>query len=399
MIKLFRQLPRYFLHGLWALPVVFLIRVLRPIKFIRVGVIQSSRVGHFAADVGQRKARDQIRVDEDSVDWYYLQDQGRSSNTFWRKVVHRWFNVNQLVRYVYIWNQVIPFGKAHQIKLHNNKSRDLGGYLEKAQLALPTSSDEEQLVITWMQQFGWEVGDPFVCLMVRDSKYLCSEFPDQRWTYHSYRDSDIQTYIEAVDYLISEDVFVFRMGKQMASPMNFNNPKFIDYAFRKDKSDFLDVWLFANCDLCITTGCGPDMFSDVFRRPILALNFLPLQNLWSWSNALHYPKTLRWQKSQRLLSSTEYLTHAYYASEEYCRAGIDIQDLTEAQISEAVREAWERVKGSWASNCHDLELQQEFKNVFISHPDFDRYHGFIHSEARPASAFLNFLEQLKTQDP
>ena len=76
MIKLFRQLPRYFLHGLWALPVVFLIRVLRPIKFIRVGVIQSSRVGHFAADVGQRKARDQIRVDEDSVDWYYLQDQG-----------------------------------------------------------------------------------------------------------------------------------------------------------------------------------------------------------------------------------------------------------------------------------------------------------------------------------
>ena len=99
------------------------------------------------------------------------------------------------------------------------------------------------------------------------------------------------------------------------------------------------MWFFANCDLCITTGCGPDMFSDVFRRPILALNFLPLQNLWSWSNALHYPKTLRWQKSQRLLSSNEYLTHAYYASEEYCCAGIDIQDLTEAQIFEAVREA------------------------------------------------------------
>ena len=70
----------------------------------------------------------------------------------------------------YIWNQVIPFGKAHQINLHNNKSRDSGGYLEKAQLALPTSSDEEQLVITWMQQFGWEVGDPFVCLMVQDAK-------------------------------------------------------------------------------------------------------------------------------------------------------------------------------------------------------------------------------------
>ena len=72
-----------------------------------------------------------------------------------------------------------------------------------------------------------------------------------------------------------EDVFVSGMGKQMASPMNFNNPKFIDYAFRKDKSDFFGCVAFANCDLCITTGCGPDMFSDVFRRPILALNFSP----------------------------------------------------------------------------------------------------------------------------
>ena len=131
----------------------------------------------------------------------------------------------------------------------------------------------------------------------------------------------------------------------------------------------------------------------------MALNFLPLQNLWSWSNALHYPKTLRWQKSQRLLSSYEYLTHAYYSTEQYCLAGIDIQDLTEAQIFEAVREAWERVKGSWIPNYNDLELEREFKNVLISHPDFERYHGFLHPETRLASAFLNFLRQLNTENP
>ena len=394
-----RQLPRYLLHGLWALPVVFAIRALRPFRLIRFGVIQCSRVGHFAADVGQRKARDQVRIDRDCVDWYYFQDEGRGSNAFWRKVAHRWFKVNGLVRYIYTWNQIFPFGDVHKINIKNNRSRDLGGYLEKAQLTLPTTSDEEQLATAWMQQFGWVVGDPFVCVMVRDSEYLCSEFPEQSWTYHSYRDSDIHTYIKAIDYLTSQNVFVFRMGKQMANPMNFKNPKFIDYAFRKDKSDFLDVWLFSNCDLCITTGCGPDMFSDVFRRPILALNFLPLQNLWSWSNALHYPKILRWQKSQRLLSSYEYLTHAYYSTEQYCLAGIDIQDLTEAQIFEAVREAWERVTGSWIPNYNDLELEREFKNVLISHPDFERYHGFLHPETRLASAFLNFLRQLNTENP
>ena len=49
-IKLLRQLLLLLLHGVWAGPAVFAIRVLRPIKLIRVGVIQSSRIGHFAAD-------------------------------------------------------------------------------------------------------------------------------------------------------------------------------------------------------------------------------------------------------------------------------------------------------------------------------------------------------------
>ena len=395
-INLLRQLVLLLLHGSWAVPVVFAIRALRPIKLIRVGIIQSSRIGHFAADVGQRKARDQIMTEQASVDWYYLQHHGHnSSNAFLIKVVHRWFKINPLVRYVYIWNQIVPFGNAHQIYT-DHRSRDLGGYLEKAQLTLPTTVEEEQSAINWMQQFGWKVGDPFVCLMVRDSEYLRSEFPDKNWTYHSYRDSDIQTYTKAVDYLISRGVFVFRMGKQMANLMNFDDPKYIDYAFRKDKSDLLDVWLFANCDLCITTGCGPDMLSDVFRRPILALNFLPLQNLWSWSSALHYPKTLRWKKSRRLLSLHEYLTYAYYTSEQYFCMDIEIIDLTETQILEAVREAWERVQGSWVSTSHDLELEHEFKNILISHPDFDRYHGFIHPDSRVASAFFKFSREFNS---
>ena len=76
--------------------------------------------------------------------------------------------------------------------------------------------------------------------------------------------------------------------------------------------------------------------------------------------------------------------------------GIEIIDLTETQIFEAVREAWERVKGSWVSMRHDLELEQEFKNVLTSHPDFDRYHGFIHSESRVASAFFKFSRKFNS---
>lgn len=388
VIDLLMRLPRYLFHGLWALPVIFVIRVIRPFKLVRFGAIQSSRVGHFAADVGQQRARDQIEVGEDTVDWYYIQDHGLSVNAFWMKVVHRWFKVNSMVRYLSMWNQIIPLGKSHQINLKNNKSRDLRGYLAKAQLTLPTTDDEEKLVKKWMTQLGWEDGDPFVCLMVRDSEYLNGKFPDQNWEYHSYRDSDIQTYKKAVEHLVGQGVFVFRMGKNMACPMDFDNSKFIDYAFREDKSDLLDVWLFSNCDLCITTGCGPDMFSDVFSRPILALNFLPLQNLWSWSNAIHYPKILKWKSSKKILTFDEYLSARYYTTGEYRCAGIEIVDLTEEQILEVVIEAWERIRGSWVSSCDVLELDCEFKNILMAHADFERYHNFLHPESRLASAFL-----------
>ena len=36
--------------GLWAIPIVFLIRLIRPIILIRVGTFLSSRAGHFIAD-------------------------------------------------------------------------------------------------------------------------------------------------------------------------------------------------------------------------------------------------------------------------------------------------------------------------------------------------------------
>lgn len=381
----------FLLHGLWAVPVVFLMRVMKPFKTIRIGAPRVSRIGHFAADVGQRKARDLIEGCADAIDWYYLDVNANCSNHYWAKVTGRWLRLSRWAQYVSFWNRLIPFGKAHQIDLSDSSSRDVGGYLEKAHLNLPITADEEASAVLWMSQFGWKIGDPFVCLMVRDAEYLNTEFSGKNWEYHSYRDSDIKTYIKAINYLTSNDIFVFRMGKKMANPAEISNPKFIDYPFLKEKSDMLDVWLFANCNLCITTGSGPDMISDVFRRPILAVNFLPLQCLWSWSNALHHPKPLKWRSSQKVLTVDEYLTHSYQTTEEYNRHGIEIHDLTDHEIYEAVKEAWQRVSGTWVSTTKGQELHQKFIQTLTSHPDFDKYHKFIHPKSRISENFIKLI--------
>jgi len=389
----------YLLHALWAVPVLLAIRFLTPFILIRVGAFSVWRIGHFVADVGQRKAESQVDRSRRRLDLWYLPSDDHCSNTYWAKITRRWFKVHSLVRYLVFWNRILPVGKAHSMNssgTHSrdingliHDSRDLNGFLENAKLSLPSTLDEESTARRWMAQFGWEDGEPFVCLFVRDSVYLKTVYPDVDWSYHDYRDSDIQTYIQAIEYLTSQGIFVFRMGAKMGSRVEYLHPKFVDYAFCPSRSDLLDVWLFANCSLCITTSSGPDVISDVFRKPILAVNFLPFHSYWSWSNALHYPKILQWKSSGKTLTLSEYLEQTHYETAGYARAGIEITALNSDQIYEAVREGWQRAVGAWPQTERETLLHEKFRNIFKSHTTYKSFHKFFHPDSRLALAFLS----------
>ena len=47
-----------------------------------------------------------------------------------------------------------------------------------------------------------------------------------------------------------------------------------DINYLSDKNDFMDIWLFAHCTACISTGTGLDLLSVVYNRPILLLNYI-----------------------------------------------------------------------------------------------------------------------------
>ena len=392
-LRFWNKVALYLAHALWTIPVLIGIRILRPFILIKVGELFYQRIGHFAADVGRHTAESLGDRSQRRLNLWYLPGDHECSNSYWARITRRWLRVHSLVRYLVFWNRFIPFASEHFLSSGSaNGSRDVNGILERGRLHLPATLGETAEARRWMNQFGWKEGEPFVCLLVRDSKYLNKKFPENDWNYHSYRDSDIQTYVRGIDYLTSQGVYVFRMGKDMANITPYSHPKFIDYAFREDKSDLIDVWLFAHCSLCITTGSGPDMISDVFRRPILALNFLPLHGLWSWSKAIHYPKTLRWIDSKRHLSLTSYLDADYLKIDDYERAGIEISDLGEEQIHEAIIEAWSIVfNGSETIKEYDSFAAKSLQ-LLKNHHKFSKFHYFLHPELRFSSRFLATLE-------
>jgi putative glycosyltransferase (TIGR04372 family) len=377
-------------HGTWAIPIITLIRIISPLLLIRVGVIRSDRIGHFVADSAHQFVELSMSTSGRTIDLYWIDKY--TCNEQWKKMVMRNMPIYWWVKYIDVWNYYLPGGSIHSRPSSSTNSRDINGLLEKSNVKMMDFlPDEEKEAIEWLKKYGWKEGQPFVCLLARDSAYLEDEFGHigRDWTYHSYRNSDIDTYIDAMEWLANQGVLVLRMGKKMSKPIYTNHAKIIDYSFCTDKSDFLDIWLFANCDLCISTSCGPDWISDTYRRPILYLNYLPLTDMISWSNSINCPKKLKWSNSGKLLNIEEYLRHGYYTTEEYKNSRIEIINLTSEEILSAVKECWGINYGSLVYGDTDALNQDKFIKILTSNINSCKGHGFVHKDAKISLTFLH----------
>ena len=386
------------INAIWAIPTVMIIRILKPIVFIRIGQLYAGRIGHFVPDVMEHVVRKSISTQK-SLDIYYLF--GTTCNQQWKEMASQKLQIKGgWLKYLWHWNQILPWGNAHNIPQSYTKSRDPLGLFAKYQPTLKFTPEEITWCTDWMKEKGWNPGDPFVCLNVRDAEYMKvydenkNKFAQES---HDYRNSKIETYIPAVEWLTEQGTWVIRMGKLAESQIGMNNQKVIDYAFEKDKSDLLDVWLFANCTGCISTASGPDWISVIYGRITLFVNALPLGLLFSSSRSFWVPKNLFWTFTGRELNLTEYISHNLMDSLDYKEMGIKIVDLTPNEIMAAVQEFWGTIMGSWENSSESINQQENFWRKFKEWKEFAKFHGWIHPESRIGSAWLkskpaNFFE-------
>ena len=388
--KLFALLDRFFLilSGVWAIPFVLIMRIFRGVILFRIGTLRSDRIGHFASDSGQQFAANSLNSTNRTVDLYWLSKY--ISNKQLELMVRRNFLVFNFARYLDFWNLRLPGGEIHMRPSSLTHSRDISGMLEKSNKRMKFLSFEENQAKEWMSSFGWKEGDRFVCLLVRDPAYLKKNDiykASTNFDYHNYRDSDINNYIKAMEWLANEGVWVFRMGREMLKPIATSHPKIIDYAFSKNQSDLLDIWMFANCDFCISTGSGPDMVSDIYRKPLLIFNCMPLFNLWSWSNATHIPKHLKYIDTGIFLTLSEHIKHSYWTSEQYHNAGIEFHELSSIEILNGVKEFFNKIFKKKEDPSND-DFKKTLWEIILSSDKAPIHHGYIHKDSCIASSFI-----------
>ena len=243
-----------------------------------------------------------------------------------------------------------------------------------------------------LQELGVPDGAWFVCLHVREQGHL------PHLAYHSYRNSDIMTYLPAVEAIVERGGWVIRMGDSSMTPLPAIR-HVVDYVHSGLQTDWMDIVCFATCRWLLGDTSGPFVVSFVFGVPCATVNFISIGHAPFSVRDLWIPKRLRSVREDRDLSFVEVLhskLRAFSRTDEYEAAGVAWVNSAPEEIREVAVEMMDRLDGCAAYQSDDERFQQEFKSLLAADPvwgtsarvgrDFLRRHSrLLEGDAIPKS--------------
>jgi putative glycosyltransferase (TIGR04372 family) len=346
------------LIGIWF---VIPILLLKPFKKIYLAPLQTSRIGHFILDTEIILARiyfDQINIR--------------------KKILVIWVPESYICnKYVYeIWKQkinIVAFNqftsavlltavyleKLTKIKI-TYRFTGWDGYLQYVHLLefSPTvfsiSVEDEIECIKSLRLNGIDTDKEWVCILARDNKYLKHAIPNLGWEFNSHRNSDIDAFKIAAEYLAEKNIMTFRMGSNTEKPFSSDKSDLIvDYANSTWSNEKLDIFLAIKCLFFISTGTGLDSISVATRRPLLWVNqSMPLHVYRTKRDFIFITKYLFLREKNVFLSPRAFYNLGinygftidnplHFRTQDFTRLGVDVIDNGNFEIKDATIEMYE----------------------------------------------------------
>ena len=384
-IYLILHMPVYFI----SIPVVIIIRLIKPWFLIRWHGLNSSRIGHFARETELYCCERDAGINSPSqryIDFFYLGKKyvcNKQLEKMWRRklIVLPTFLLAPLYRINRFINIFVSGGKYHEVivasandyfdnSIQRDPMRDVHNLLERFQPHISFTDKEEFQGKKILTEFGIPKDAKFVCLNVRDSSYLDrhKKHTLRDWSYHNYRDGDIDKYILSAEELTKRGYYIFRMGVKVLKPLKSSNPKIIDYAKSGMRTEFMDIYLGAKCNFCISTSSGFDEIPTIFRRPVVLTGFANIGYMRTESKRnLIIPRHHIYQKSKKRLTLSEIFSSNVaiaHESEKFEQNGIELEENSPEEIKDLIIEIDERLNGRWKDTKEDLLLQKRFWSIF-----------------------------------
>lgn len=377
------QLTKWFLVAI-AIPFAIGMRILRPIVTIRLGALDIGRIGALCqADWYLAECSAGMQKEKCFDIFYFIKTTGCISNRQWLKMWKRVLRVSPFGKFTHILDKVnrrLPGFEPHIIPMNDAVPRYGQEYkgLETARCVLnykkssiAFTSEEETFGQEALHQLGIPEGKPFVCFHARDSAFLKTIFFQRDWSYHDFRDSDIKNYLLAVETLAQQGYYALRMGSVVGEKIERDHYHVIDYAMSGKRTEFLDIYLGAKCQFFLCSDTGMSIIPEMFRRPVIYVNWVPLLRLPSFYvlNGLIIPKKFYLRKEQRFLTFKEILESEMGSAslgELFEKSGVELIENTPEEIASVALEMDKRLKEKWVESEEDRLLQESFWDLFDS---------------------------------
>ena len=355
-----------------GLIVALAIRVVFPFRIYKFGRLPSHEIGHYASNVEIHLCEKEAKIHGDSKKtaeiWFRNPDHAVANNqldTMWSRVIK--ISNSPIIRYADAISRRLPGGSKFSISHHD---RDAYGLYGKMQPHIQFSKSESKQGEEFLNSVRKVAGQKFVCLAVRDSSYKREQFANRDLAHDDYRNNDISNFRKVAEQLVSDGYLVFRMGAKVERPFGVDKSEVFDYASNGMRTDFLDVYLSANCEVFISTVLGLDSIPEIFRVPRVLTNYIPIANFGKYGpQDLIIPKQYWIEGEARFMSFSEIVASknalgSCTSSYEYQRAGLKLVENTPQEITIAAQEVLARKNGNWQTTHEAKLLQQKFWSLY-----------------------------------
>lgn len=213
-----------------------------------------------------------------------------------------------------------------------------------------------------LEKLGLPPGAWYVCVHSREGGYS----PGDEHL-HSYRNSDIADYRLAIEAIVARGGWCVRVGESTSKPLS-PIKGVIDYAHSDLKSDWMDVFLCANCLFFLGNSSGLYLLSSIFGVPSALANLMPISNsLPIVPGDIGIPKILKRRETGTPLDYATILSSPlgdYRFSEQYAKEGIVIEENSAEDIRDLAIEMLEQCQGRAVYTPEDELLQKRFQALF-----------------------------------
>jgi len=373
-----------FLLGIAGCVVLGVCRLLRPIVRIEIDHLRAARIGQLFTVTTYQLRKRTLRRAIDA-------EEGVKRRELSLRIVHpgsmaNGYAVDMIARREIVMKSRLAFlmlGATRRLRPHSpvwpeGDTFGLEDYetWEKTKPNLISfTPDETARGNALLREMGLPEGAPYICFAVRDPAYLNVAYrpeeqnppqPANFWSYQDYRDASLESYRPMAEWFASRGYWVLRMGAVVEQPLDWSNPRIIDYA-SNFRSEFGDIYLLTNCRFFIGDTAGITMVPYAAGVPFALGNYLPLERQVPGADCLIIPKKFRRPGESEFLSFREaYELGALKSNFQhmFVEAGIEPVANSAEEILAMAQELKGRKEGAWRDSDEDRALQRRFWDIW-----------------------------------